>query len=106
MAKHGKAYLHAKQQFDRAREYAPDEAIALVKGLRGAKFNQSSLDKPLGLGGKPTQLFFSVGKAGHFATREGPLSGDLIGGGKQRCGSVTEHAYRGVRPDGIHNQLA
>jgi len=41
MAKHGKAYLDAKQQFDRSREYAPDEAIALVKGLRGAKFNQS-----------------------------------------------------------------
>ncbi len=41
MAKHGKAYLDAKQQFDRSREYAPHEAIALVKGLRGAKFNQS-----------------------------------------------------------------
>ncbi|MDQ6729189.1 MAG: 50S ribosomal protein L1 [Actinomycetota bacterium] len=41
MAKHGKAYLDAKQQFDRSREYAPDEAIALVKALRGAKFNQS-----------------------------------------------------------------
>jgi large subunit ribosomal protein L1 len=41
MAKHGKAYLDAKQQFDRSREYAPDEAIALVKGLRATKFNQS-----------------------------------------------------------------
>jgi len=41
MAKHGRTYLDAKQQFDRSREYAPDEAIALVKELRGAKFNQS-----------------------------------------------------------------
>ena len=41
MAKHGKAYVDAKQRFDRAREYAPAEAIALVKELRGTKFNQS-----------------------------------------------------------------
>ncbi|HEY5188372.1 MAG TPA: 50S ribosomal protein L1 [Solirubrobacteraceae bacterium] len=41
MAKHGKAYLDAKQRFDREREYEPAEAIALVKELRGAKFNQS-----------------------------------------------------------------
>src|SRR5665647_2462280 len=41
MAKHGKAYVDAKQLFDRTREYPPAEAIALVKELRGAKFNQS-----------------------------------------------------------------
>ncbi len=41
MAKHGKAYLDAKQRFDREREYEPAEAIALVKGLRNTKFNQS-----------------------------------------------------------------
>src|ERR1700690_4487106 len=41
MAKHGKAYLDAKQRFDRTREYAPAEAIALVKQLGSAKFNES-----------------------------------------------------------------
>ncbi|MGB9184037.1 MAG: 50S ribosomal protein L1 [Solirubrobacteraceae bacterium] len=41
MAKHGKAYLDAKQRFDREREYEPAEAIALVKELRNTKFNQS-----------------------------------------------------------------
>ncbi len=37
----GKAYLDAKQRFDREREYPPDEAIALVKDLGSAKFNES-----------------------------------------------------------------
>ena len=41
MAKHGKAYLDAKQRFDRAREYEPGEAISLVKQLSPAKFNES-----------------------------------------------------------------
>ena len=41
MAKHGKAYLDARQRLDRTREYQPDEAIALLKELRGAKFNES-----------------------------------------------------------------
>jgi large subunit ribosomal protein L1 len=41
MSKHGKAYLDAKQQFDREREYAPAEAIALVKQLKSTKFNES-----------------------------------------------------------------
>src|SRR6201985_2316135 len=41
MAKHGKAYLDAKQRFDRSREYSPSEAIALVKQLSTAKFNES-----------------------------------------------------------------
>jgi large subunit ribosomal protein L1 len=41
MAKHGKAYLDAKQRFDRAREYSPSEAIALVKQLGSAKFDES-----------------------------------------------------------------
>jgi large subunit ribosomal protein L1 len=41
MAKHGKAYIDAKQRLDRTREYAPAEAIALVKQLRTAKFSQS-----------------------------------------------------------------
>src|SRR6201998_2805194 len=41
MAKHGKAYLDAKQRFDRSREYTPSEAIALVKQLSTAKFDES-----------------------------------------------------------------
>src|SRR2546423_2744246 len=41
MAKHGKAYADAKQRFDRSREYAPAEAIALVKELSSAKFDES-----------------------------------------------------------------
>jgi large subunit ribosomal protein L1 len=41
MAKHGKAYLDARQRFDRTQEYAPAEAIALVKQLGSAKFDES-----------------------------------------------------------------
>jgi large subunit ribosomal protein L1 len=41
MPKHGKAYVDAKQRFDRSREYAPAEAIALVKQLGTAKFDES-----------------------------------------------------------------
>jgi large subunit ribosomal protein L1 len=41
MSKHGKAYLDAKQRFDREREYEPVEAISLVKQLSPAKFNES-----------------------------------------------------------------
>jgi large subunit ribosomal protein L1 len=41
MSKHGKAYLDAKQRFDRGREYEPVEAISLVKQLSPAKFNES-----------------------------------------------------------------
>jgi large subunit ribosomal protein L1 len=41
MAKHGKAYLDAKQRYDREREYEPAEAIALVKQLKHAKFDES-----------------------------------------------------------------
>ncbi len=41
MAQHGKAYTDAKQRFDREREYTPAEAIALVKQLGSAKFDES-----------------------------------------------------------------
>jgi large subunit ribosomal protein L1 len=41
MSKHGKAYVDAKQRFDRTREYPPAEAISLVKQLGSAKFNES-----------------------------------------------------------------
>src|SRR5690349_22964583 len=41
MSRHGKAYEDAKQRFDREREYAPAEAISLVKQLSNVKFNES-----------------------------------------------------------------
>jgi large subunit ribosomal protein L1 len=41
MAKHGKTYVDAKQRFDREREYAPAEAISLVKQLHRTKFDES-----------------------------------------------------------------
>jgi large subunit ribosomal protein L1 len=41
MAKHGRAYTEARQRYDREHEYAPAEAIALVKQLARAKFDES-----------------------------------------------------------------
>ena len=41
MARHGKSYADARQRFDREREYEPAEAIALVKQLSTAKFDES-----------------------------------------------------------------
>jgi large subunit ribosomal protein L1 len=41
MSKHGKSYDDAKQRFDREREYQPAEAIALIKQLARAKFDES-----------------------------------------------------------------
>jgi large subunit ribosomal protein L1 len=41
MAKHGKNYTDTKSQVDREREYPPAEAIALVKSLKRAKFDES-----------------------------------------------------------------
>ncbi len=41
MAKHGKAFLSARERVDREREYEPAEALALVKQLKTAKFNES-----------------------------------------------------------------
>src|SRR5450631_242397 len=37
----GKKYLDARQRFDREHEYPPAEAVALVKQLKTAKFNES-----------------------------------------------------------------
>jgi large subunit ribosomal protein L1 len=41
VAKHGKAYREARQRYDREHEYAPAEAIALVKQLQSSKFDES-----------------------------------------------------------------
>ncbi|HLJ02437.1 MAG TPA: 50S ribosomal protein L1, partial [Solirubrobacteraceae bacterium] len=37
----GKSYDEAKKRFDREREYSPTEAVALIKQLSFAKFNES-----------------------------------------------------------------
>ncbi|MGH2918215.1 MAG: 50S ribosomal protein L1 [Solirubrobacteraceae bacterium] len=41
MSKHGKKYLEARAQVDREREYAPAEAISLLKSLPGANFDET-----------------------------------------------------------------
>jgi large subunit ribosomal protein L1 len=41
MAKHGKRYRDALAQIDRERRYAPSEAVALIKGLQGPKFDET-----------------------------------------------------------------
>ncbi|MDQ3739843.1 MAG: 50S ribosomal protein L1 [Actinomycetota bacterium] len=41
MAKHGRKYLEARQRIDREHEYAPAEAVKLVKELKYSKFDES-----------------------------------------------------------------
>lgn len=41
MSKRGKAYEAAKQQVDRTREYAPEDAISLVQQLKRSTFDES-----------------------------------------------------------------
>jgi len=41
MSSHGRRHSDALAKVDRQREYQPSEAIALVKGLAGAKFDES-----------------------------------------------------------------
>jgi large subunit ribosomal protein L1 len=41
MARHGRRYLEAREKVDREREYAPADAIALLKELGGTKFDES-----------------------------------------------------------------
>ncbi len=41
MSRHGKKYLEARQKLDREHEYAPADAISLVKQLGSAKFDES-----------------------------------------------------------------
>jgi large subunit ribosomal protein L1 len=41
MAKHGKTYLEARAKVDREHEYTPAEAVAMVKDLKSAKFDES-----------------------------------------------------------------
>ena len=39
MSAHGKRYSEARQAIDRETAYAPAEAVALLKGFPGAKFD-------------------------------------------------------------------
>jgi len=41
MKRHGRRHREALEQIDREREYQPAEAVSLVKGLTGAKFDES-----------------------------------------------------------------
>jgi large subunit ribosomal protein L1 len=41
VSKHGKRYAEALAKVDRDREYAPAEAVSLVRSLAGAKFDES-----------------------------------------------------------------
>jgi large subunit ribosomal protein L1 len=41
MSKHGKSYVEVKSKVDREHEYAPAEAIKLVRDLKRAKFDES-----------------------------------------------------------------
>ena len=41
MARHGKRYLEARTAVDREREYSPAEAVALIKQVSPAKFDES-----------------------------------------------------------------
>jgi len=41
MAKHGKQYVESRKQVDRTREYAPAEAIRMVKDLKRTKFDET-----------------------------------------------------------------
>jgi large subunit ribosomal protein L1 len=41
MARHGRKYLESRARVDREREYAPAEAVALVKELKRAGFDES-----------------------------------------------------------------
>jgi large subunit ribosomal protein L1 len=41
MAKHGRKYLEARERIDRTREYAPADAIRLVKESKSSKFDET-----------------------------------------------------------------
>jgi large subunit ribosomal protein L1 len=41
MSRHGKTYVEARKRVDRTREYAPAEAIGLIKDLKRTKFDET-----------------------------------------------------------------
>jgi large subunit ribosomal protein L1 len=96
MARHGKAYLAARENVDREREYTPAEALALVKQLKSSKFNESvevhirtglnvrhadeqlrgTIALPHGLGKDVTIAVFAQGDAARQAEEAGA---DIVG---------------------------
>jgi large subunit ribosomal protein L1 len=96
MARHGKAYLAARDNVDREREYSPAEALALVKQLKSSKFNESvevhirtglnvrhadeqlrgTIALPHGLGKDVTIAVFAQGDAARQAEEAGA---DIVG---------------------------
>lgn len=91
MPKHGKRYQQAIENFDRTQEYAPEEAVRLVKQCATAKFDEtvelhlrlgidprhsdqqvrSSVVLPHGLGKRVTILVFAEGEAAQLARDAG-----------------------------------
>src|ERR1700712_2303533 len=96
MAQHGKAYTASKQQIDREHEYEPAEAVALVKRLGRAKFDESveipirtglnvrhadeqlrgTIALPFGLGKEVTIAVFAQGDKAKEAEEAGA---DIVG---------------------------
>jgi large subunit ribosomal protein L1 len=96
MAQHGKAYTASKQQIDREHEYEPAEAVALVKRLGTAKFDESveihirtglnvrhadeqlrgTIALPFGLGKEVTIAVFAQGDKAREAEEAGA---DIVG---------------------------
>ncbi len=97
MAKHGRKYTEARARVDREREYSPTEAIALVKELKSAKFDESvevhvrtglnvrhadeqlrgTVALPHGLGKSVTVAVFAKGDKAREAEEAGA---DIVGG--------------------------
>jgi large subunit ribosomal protein L1 len=97
MSKHGKRYSEVLTKVDREHEYAPAEAIALVRQLAGAKFDESvevhvrtglnvrhadeqlrgTIALPTGLGKDVTVAVFAQGDKAKEAEEAGA---DVVGG--------------------------
>jgi large subunit ribosomal protein L1 len=96
-SKHGKRYVEARQRVDREREYAPAEALRLVKQTASAKFDESievhfrtglnvrhadeqlrgTIALPHGLGKEVTVAVFAQGDRAREAEEAGA---DVVGG--------------------------
>jgi large subunit ribosomal protein L1 len=96
-SKHGKRYVEARQRVDREREYAPAEALRLVKQMASAKFDESievhfrtglnvrhadeqlrgTIALPHGLGKEVTVAVFAQGDRAREAEEAGA---DVVGG--------------------------
>jgi large subunit ribosomal protein L1 len=97
MARHGKRYVEGRAQVDREREYAPAEAIGLIKALPAPKFDESievhvrtglnvrhadeqlrgTITMPNGLGKDVTVAVFAQGDKAREAEEAGA---DVVGG--------------------------